>query len=75
MNLVLPQAHPFNLRVRFFTTSFRKVIDQTLTPASPTAVVAVTPEDPTGALLANGFYYVVVSGGGQSWVLKLLVLR
>jgi hypothetical protein len=63
-----------NVRVRFYTVSFRKVLDKTFTnvPAGTDDLVIHLDQ---GGTLANGLYHVVVDIGGTRSVLKLLIER
>jgi hypothetical protein len=62
--------------LQIFTTTLRKVSEQTYHSEGPGAVVlTLSLTDSTGAALANGVYYVVVRAQGQRLTLKLLVLR
>ncbi len=75
LKLSLPLSNLSRLRVEAFTVAFRKVLDQDWVPASAASAVTIAPVDSSGAVLANGLYYVRVTAGGQKWLLKLLILR
>lgn len=73
--LLPPVSAGGDLHLEVFTLAFRKVKDFTVHLDPPGTAVTLDLTDPQGRPLANGLYYLVLSGGGHHWVLKLLVLR
>ena len=74
VQLWLQEAGPVQMRI--FTTSFRKVADQTYPdlPAGPQKL-ELDLKDSRGNPLADGLYYVVVKAPTRSDTTKLLILR
>ncbi|HEV2352886.1 MAG TPA: hypothetical protein VGR89_01475 [Puia sp.] len=70
-----PMGGSSNVRVEFFTLSFRKVKDQTFPNVPPGSPVTVDLTGWGGHPLANGVYYVVVTTDTRRVTGKLLVLR
>lgn len=64
-----------DVRVRIFTTAFRKVLETTFPNVPSGATVTVLLTDRFGNPLANGLYYGVVQTSQGRSVSKLLVLR
>jgi hypothetical protein len=73
MTLNQPQDY---LRVKVFTTSFRKVYDETV-KSVPAGVflygLDITQFD--GGSAANGLYYIEATTPSNHWIIKLLVLK
>ena len=76
VDLVLTLTNSASVHLKIFTTSFRKVLDQTtdVLPAGNNNL-SITLVDMMGHPLANGLYYLVVEAGGQRSILKLLIER
>jgi hypothetical protein len=73
VTLTLPSVSG-QVTVEIFTLSFREL--QTIKVQENGDGFLVIPLlDREGNRLANGLYYLRVSGGGQKWTLKLLVLK
>lgn len=75
LQIPLNQAQDY-LRVKVFTTSFRKVYEDTVKTVP--AGVFIYGLDSTrfeGGLAANGIYYVVLTTPSNRWILKLLILK
>jgi|GEM_PF-3532897 len=74
-NLHLNLDAPSSVKVQFFTPSFRKVRDETLSPILPGQDIPLPLADKNGNGLSNGLYYVVATANGTRNIFKLLVLR
>jgi hypothetical protein len=75
ITLLPPLSAGTDLHIEVFTLAFRKVEDSTLQLGSAGENVSWSFTDGQGKTLANGIYYLVLSGGGHHWNLKVLVLR
>ncbi|HVZ79372.1 MAG TPA: glycosyl hydrolase family 8 [bacterium] len=75
VTLLSPGSAGKDLRIEVFTLAFRKVEDIHLTLSVAGQSIPLLLTDPQGKVFANGLYYLVLSGGGRHWTLKLLVLR
>jgi hypothetical protein len=74
VQIQLPGNNLTHVRVRVFTSAFREVQNLEVAQVAGDSI-SVPLTDKTGAALANGLYYFVVNVNGQSWILKVLVLR
>jgi hypothetical protein len=74
-NIHLNLGAPSSVKVQFFTTSFRKVLDEALPQIIPGQDIALPLADKNGNSLSNGLYYVVATANGSRNIFKLLVLR
>ncbi len=73
-NIALPAANATNVSLEIFTISMRAVQTLTIPQVSGTDMI-VKLCDKAGIRLANGLYYFRIKLGGQSWTVKVLVLR
>jgi len=73
--LFLPGTGPFDVRVRVYTVSFRKVMDLSFPQAFPGRGIAMPLTDPIGATLGNGLYYVIADTPQGQYRVKWLILR
>lgn len=64
-----------DVRVKIFTVTFRKVLDETFRDVASGTAVTVHLNDQGGMPLANGLYYAVVTVDGRHSVSKFLVLH
>jgi hypothetical protein len=74
-NIHLNLGAPSPVKVQFFTTSFRKVLDETLAQILPGQDIPLPLADKHGNSLSNGLYYVVTTANGTRNIFKLLVLK
>lgn len=73
--IAVPLTVPGDVKVKVFTTAFRKVQDKTY-PDQPVGVpVSLALTDREGTPLASGLYYVVVTWPQGRAIGKLLILR
>lgn len=74
---VLPPAYSgvSDVQVEIFTLAFRMVQDETFHSVPSGMPVTVELTDKSGAPLANGLYYIVVTVDGHRSVGKLLLIR
>jgi hypothetical protein len=74
---LLPQSYQgvSAVEIRIFTTSFRKVQEETILSVPAGVAVTVNLTDQGGTPLANGLYYVVVKWNNGTAVGKLLILK
>ena len=70
MNIRISLTAGGGVKIRVFTTAFRKVwqTDFSNEPGGNRDLVLNLPR------LANGIYYLVIEANGKRWVLKLMVL-
>ena len=75
-SLVIPLAASTDVKIKIYTTAFRKVWEGDYSAMSPPGqTVALPLRDAWGANLANGLYYVVVSTDQGTSKTKWLILR
>jgi hypothetical protein len=75
-SLVIPLSAATDVKVKIYTTAFRKVWEGDYSTMQPPGQTVTLPlKDNRGASLANGLYYVVVSTDQGLAKVKWLILR
>ncbi|HJT24854.1 MAG TPA: T9SS type A sorting domain-containing protein, partial [bacterium] len=64
-----------DVRLKVFTTAFRKVLDSTIPAGTTAGNYPLELKDNWGIPLANGLYYLVINRGEGVVVKKMIVLR
>ncbi len=73
--IYLPCKRTGSIHVQIFSTVFRKVNDVSLGLGSSGSFGPLEPKDQRGQPLANGLYYLVISGDGNRVIRKWIVLK
>lgn len=75
MSILVPLREASDVTVEIFTVAFRKVLEETFDNVQPGSPIPLELKSRWGTPLANGLYYVVVTAGGHTYVIKLLVIH